>query len=171
MSAVESVAASAIHRELKACGFTHAVTVPDTLQRHLLDAVRADAEMPLVTAATENEAVALAAGLWIGGREPVLIIQHAGLLACVNYLRGVGLDGGVPLVLLVGLFGRESDREPAESSSSMVRLAQPVLNALQIPWRLLDGPANLGHVRWAREDALAERRPAAALIGAEVAPG
>jgi sulfopyruvate decarboxylase TPP-binding subunit len=171
MSVVESVPASAIHRELKACGFTHAVTVPDTYQRHLLDALRADGSMSLITAATENEAIALAAGLWIGGREPVVIIQHAGLLACVNYLRGVGLDGGVPLVLLVGLLGRESDREPVASGSSMVRLAQPVLNALQIPWRLLDGPADLGGIRWAREEALDECRPAAVLIGGEVASG
>ena len=167
MCPVESVTASAILQELKACGVTHAVTVPDTHQRTLLEAIRADADVALITAATENEAVALAAGLWIGGREPVVIIQHAGLYACANYLRGIGLDGGVPLVLLVGLLGREPDREPRASRSSMVRLAQPLLEALDIPWRLLDGPGDIGVVRRAREEAQARGGAAAILVGRE----
>jgi sulfopyruvate decarboxylase TPP-binding subunit len=167
MPPVESVTASAILRELKACGVTDAVTVPDTHQRTLLETVRADADLPLITAATENEAVALAAGLWIGGREPVVVIQHAGLYACTNYLRGIGLDGGVPLLLLVGLLGREPDQEPMASHSSMVRLAQPLLEVLGIPWRLLDGPGDLGVIRWAREEAQARGGPAAILVGRE----
>jgi sulfopyruvate decarboxylase subunit alpha len=169
MCAVESVAAPDILRELKACGVTNAVTVPDTHQRTLLEAIRADADLPLITAATENEAVALATGLWIGGREPVVIIQHAGLYACANYLRGIGLDGGVPLLLLVGLLGREPDRAPRASRSSMVRLAQPLLEVLDIPWRLLDGPGDLSVIRKAREEARARGRPAAVLVGRETA--
>lgn len=169
MRSAEPVAAAAIVQELKASGVTDAITVPDTHQRTLIEAVRADSDLRLITSATENEAVALAAGLWIGGREPVLIIQHVGLHACVNYLRGVGLDGGVPLVLLVGLFGREPDREPQASRRSMVRLAQPLLDVLGIPWRLLDGPADLGAVRWARDEARARVGPAAVLVGRETA--
>jgi len=169
MRSVESVAAPALVQELKASGVTDAITVPDTHQRTLIGAIRADADLALITAATENEAVALAAGLWIGGREPVLIIQHVGLYACVNYLRGIGLDGRVPLVLLVGLLGREPDREPRASRSSMVRLAQPLLDVLGIPWRSLDGPADLEAIRWAHDEAQARGGPAAVLVGRETA--
>ena len=67
-------------------------------------------------------------------------IQHAGLYASVNNLRGVALDGQFPIVLLIGLLGRDPELEPEEDGSSMVRLCRPLLETLDIPSHLLDGP-------------------------------
>jgi len=51
---------------------------------------------PIWICATEDEATTIAAGLWMGGEPCVLMIQHAGLFASVNTLRGVAIDGRVP---------------------------------------------------------------------------
>ena len=109
------------------------LSVPDTHQKSVLAALDKERAIRVLTCATEDEAVAIAAGLYIGGEPVALMIQHAGLYACVNHLRGVGLDMKMPLFLLIGLLGRELDKPPRENRGSMVRLAEPLLDTLGIP--------------------------------------
>ena len=82
----EGIPAGTIAAELKRLGLTWVVTVPDTHQRSLLAALGGDSEFRLTTAATEDEAVGICAGLWWSGIEPLLLIQHAGVFASVNTL-------------------------------------------------------------------------------------
>lgn len=161
----QSIPASMILDALRGCGVRTVVTVPDTHQRTLLAALAADDEFRLLTCSTEDEATAIAAGLWIGGDEPVLLIQHAGLYASVNTLRGVAIDGRIPMFYLIGLLQREPDRAPRQSSRSMVRFCEPLLDVFGVPHDLIDGPDDVGRIpelfRLSRE----RRGPAAALIG------
>ncbi|MBH76682.1 MAG: hypothetical protein CL897_00410 [Dehalococcoidia bacterium] len=114
------------------------LSVPDTHQRSVITELEGDSELRLLTCSTEDEANAIAAGLHIGGQEVALIIQHAGLYASVNTLRGVGLDGRVPLFMLVGLLSREPDLAPRNSPRSMVRFAEPLMETFQVPYALLE---------------------------------
>ena len=109
--------------------------------------------------------VGATAGLIIGGRRPMMQIQHAGLYASVNNLRGVALDGQFPIVLLIGLLGRDPELEPEEDGSSMVRLCRPLLETLDIPSHLLDGPEDLHHVAEAFDEAAERNGPVALLVG------
>lgn len=151
--------------ELKRLGLRRVVTVPDTHQQSLLRALAADAAFQLVTACSEDEAIGICGGLYWGGEEGALIIQHAGLHACVNTLRGIGVDMGVPILMLVGLYTREVDKPPAQSRSSMVRLAEPLLRTLGLPFAALEGPEELGVVARMHAEAWAQQRPAAVLVG------
>src|SRR6059058_5961083 len=89
------------------------LSVPDTHQRTVLAALDKERAIRVLTCATEDEAVAIAAGLYIGGEPVALMIQHAGLYASVNTLRGVALDGRLPIFYMIGLLGREKDRDRA----------------------------------------------------------
>ena len=73
------------------------LSVPDTHQKTVLAALDKERALRVVTCATEDEANAVAAGLWIGGEPCALMIQHAGLYASVNTIRGVAMDGRVPI--------------------------------------------------------------------------
>lgn len=161
----QSVPAEQLVEALRSCGVTAAVTVPDTHQRTFLARLTADPAIRLLTCSTEDEACALAAGLWIGGQEPVLVIQHAGLYASVNTLRGVAIDGRIPTFYLIGLLAREPDRAPRDSARSMVRFCEPLLDVFGVPHALIDGPEDVPDIprlfRLSRE----RRGPTAALIG------
>ena len=91
------------------------LSVPDTHQKTVLAALDKERALRVLTCATEDEAAAVAAGLYIGGEPVVLMIQHAGLYASVNTLRGVAMDGRVPMLYMVGLLSREKDKDPRES--------------------------------------------------------
>lgn len=145
------------------------LSVPDTHQRSVIRELEQDDELRLLTCSTEDEANAIAAGLYVGGAEVALMIQHAGLYASVNTLRGVGLDGGVPIFALVGLLSREPELEPRESPRSMVRFAEPLLDTFEVPHALLETRDDLGLIP--EYYALSRERsgPAVVLVGRETA--
>ena len=162
----QSIPADALLGAIRAAGVEDVVLVPDTHQRTLLDLLMADPLIRTVHCSAEDEAVAVSAGLIIGGRRPMMQIQHAGLYACVNNLRGVGIDGRFPIVLLIGLLGRDPELAPREDGGSMVRLCEPLLETLGIPSYLLDGPEDLGRLGPAFTEAEERGGPVALLVGA-----
>ena len=146
------------------------LSVPDTHQKTVLaalDKVDQERDIRVLTCATEDEANAIAAGLWIGGEPVIVMIQHAGLYASVNTLRGVAMDGRVPIFYMIGLLQREKDKDPSESRHSMVRYAEPLLDLFGVPHARLEGPDDVRFIpeyyRLSRE----RRGPAAVLVGLE----
>jgi sulfopyruvate decarboxylase TPP-binding subunit len=123
-------------------GITHAVTVPDTNQRTVLDLMGRCGELEVLRAATEDDVLGICAGLWLAGQRPVAVIQQLGLFASANALRAFTHDQRVPLAILAGLYGREVDRPVHASAASAVRLCCPLLDALDIGWVLVEGHAD-----------------------------
>src|SRR3977135_4472598 len=85
------------------------LSVPDTHQKTVLAALDKERALRVLTCATEDEANGVAAGLWIGGETEIVMSQHAGLYAAVNTLRGIAMDGKVPVCYMIGLLSREKD--------------------------------------------------------------
>ncbi|WP_374619352.1 thiamine pyrophosphate-binding protein [Pandoraea sp.] len=136
-----SVSANDILDRLHKCGVKHVVTVPDMLQIALHQALEApDVGIQVTNTATEDQAVEVAAGLYAGGQNAVLLMQNQGFYACINSVRALGLDSSIPLCFLVGQFGREFSnlgQSPLASKRLMVRMLEPLLDTLDIPyWRL-----------------------------------
>jgi sulfopyruvate decarboxylase TPP-binding subunit len=167
MAVAESISAIALADELQRIGITWVVSIPDTHQRSLIAELEGRNGIRVLTCSTEDEGVTIAAGLYLGGQQAVLMIQHAGLFASVNNLRGVGLDGRIPIFLMIGLLSREPELAPRESKSSMVRLAEDQLNLLGIPYQLVEGPGDLNQLSEAFELSRSRMGPAAVLIGRE----
>src|SRR6266704_2231706 len=127
------------------------LSVPDTHQRTVLAALDKEQAIRVLTCATEDEATTTAAGLY----------------ASVNTLRGVAIDGRVPVFYMIGLLSREKDKDPRESRHSMVRYCEPLLDTFGVPHARLEGPDDMHlipeYFRLARE----RRGPAAVLVGLE----
>ncbi len=143
------------------------LSVPDTHQKTVLAALDKERNIRVLTCSTEDEANAIAAGLWISGEPVIVMIQHAGLYASVNTLRGIAIDGRVPVFYMIGLLSRERDKDPSESKHSMVRYCEPLLDVFGVPHARLEGPDDVHlipeYYRLSRE----RRGPAAVLVGME----
>jgi sulfopyruvate decarboxylase TPP-binding subunit len=143
------------------------LSVPDTHQKTVLAALDKERALRVVTCSTEDEANAVAAGLWMGGEPVVVMIQHAGLYASVNTLRGVAIDGRVPIFYMIGLLSREKDRDPRESRHSMVRYCEPLLDLFGVPHARLEGPNDVHLIGEYYRTSRERRGPAAVLVGLE----
>jgi sulfopyruvate decarboxylase TPP-binding subunit len=143
------------------------LSVPDTHQKTVLAALDKEESIRVVTCATEDEATAIGAGLYMGGEPAVLMIQHAGLYASVNTMRGVAMDGKVPMFYMVGLLSREKDKDPRESRHSMVRYAEPLLDTFGVPHARLEGPNDVHLIPEYYRLSRSRRGPAVVLVGLE----
>ncbi len=143
------------------------LSVPDTHQKSVLAALDKERALRVLTCATEDEANAVAAGLFIGGEPVIVMIQHAGLYASVNTLRGVSIDGRVPIFYMIGLLSREKDKDPRMSRHSMVRYCEPLLDTFSVPHARLEGPDDVHLIPEYYKFAQKRRGPAALLVGLE----
>ncbi len=161
-----SVSASAILDELRRLQVTHVINVPDTHQRTLLAELARQSEIKLLTACTEDEAIAINAGLWIGGQRPVLSIQQVGLLAAMNNVKGLSMDARIPTCMLVGYYGRDVTLPARANRGNGVRLIEPTLEAWGVKYFPVEGPEDIGAIAAAYHHSLENSGPAVVLIGA-----
>jgi sulfopyruvate decarboxylase subunit alpha len=91
----------------------------------------------LIRAAREGEALAIAAGLYLGGARPLVAMQCTGLFEAGDALRNFLYDLGLPLHLLVGIRSWHAVRA-GRSSDNCPRFTEPILTAWQIPYTLID---------------------------------
>jgi sulfopyruvate decarboxylase TPP-binding subunit len=150
-------------------GITHVVTVPDTHQKSLLEALAAGNSPQLITVCTEDEAMGVNLGLFMGGQRPMLLIQNTGFFAAMNTIRGLSLDANVPACMLIGEFSRNAAVAPADHTNRVVQLLEPTLGAWQIPFYRLDHDADLVHISTAIARAWNDRGPVALIVGAPTA--
>jgi sulfopyruvate decarboxylase subunit alpha len=161
-----SVPAQAILRELHILDITHVINVPDTHQRTLLSALARQSQIRLLTACTEDEAVAINAGLYIGGQRPMLLIQQVGLLAAMNNVKGIAMDARIPTCMLVGYFGRDITRTARQNAARAVHLIEPTLDTWGIPYFPIEGPDDLPAIARAYRHSRDQLGPTVILVGA-----
>ena len=106
--------------EMKKNGVTHVVWLPDSETNFMYQMLMAEPSLDLVPVCREGETMAIAAGLWVGGKKPVVLIQNTGIFESGDSIRGLGLDINQPLVMLIGYRGW-TRRGPKSGSNAASR--------------------------------------------------
>ena len=86
-------------------GFTDVVIIPDSESALLFATISAMDELRVISPTREGEGIAIAAGLWTGGRKPLVVLQNTGLMEAGDALRGCGIGPRIPLRLMIGWRG------------------------------------------------------------------
>ena len=147
----------------KECGISHVVWVPDTALGTWDDALRSAAHLQLIRVCREGEAMAVAGGLLLGGRRPIVLVQCTGLFEAGDALRNIVHDLKLPLFLVVGVRSLLAQRQGASSDNCPV-FTEPILQAWKIPYVLLDQDSTAADLGTAYRQARAEKRAGAALL-------
>ena len=148
---------------LEGCGVTHVVWLPDSELGTWEAALDSAASLKLLRVCREGEAMALAAGLLLGGGQPVVVIQCTGLFEAGDALRNVVHDLRLPLFLPVGVRSYFAHRQGASKDSCPV-FTEPIMRAWQIPYVLLDERGTADDLAAAYRQARAENRAGAVLL-------
>jgi sulfopyruvate decarboxylase TPP-binding subunit len=148
---------------LKSAGITHVVWIPDSDTGRWEAALNSDPDLRLIRVCREGEAMAIAAGLLLGGQRPLVIIQCTGLFEAGDSLRNIVHDLRLPIFLLVGVRSLLAHRQGATTDNCPV-FTEPILTAWRIPYTLLDERHSPADFVAAYQQARAEGRPGAVLI-------
>jgi sulfopyruvate decarboxylase subunit alpha len=69
-----------ILEEMKKNGVTHVVWLPDSETNWLYLLMQAEPSLRLIAVSREGQAFSTAAGLSVGGKTPIILIQNTGLM-------------------------------------------------------------------------------------------
>ena len=147
---------------LEDMGVSHVVTVPDSTLGQWVDAIRASQAVRLVSVCREGEAWGIAAGLYLAGAEPLVMIQCTGLFESGDALRNAIHDYRLPLFALIGYRSYLSQKNLPGDTSRI--FTEPILNAWTLEHRLIDEPAKKPLIREFHAACRTAGRPGAALI-------
>ncbi len=123
---------------LREAGINFLTYLPESRLSQILPLMREDPSFQLVPVASESEAVAIAAGAVLGGKQAACYMESTGVYVSCYTLVTVGKQLGVPILLVIGFLGGLADQRNSFLYSTIGAHEVPVLEALGIPYQLLE---------------------------------
>ena len=155
---------SSVVAELKKNNISHVVWLPDSETNFMFQLLTNEPTLDLVPVCREGETMAIAAGLWVGGKRPIVLIQNTGIFEAGDSIRGLGLDVNQPLVMLVGYRGWSRHGLTKDSAA---RFIEHILHAWGITYYLIETDEDADRISLAIEEANRMSKPVAVLVGTE----
>jgi sulfopyruvate decarboxylase subunit alpha len=111
-----------------AAGVSHVASLPDINLVDLIRLLEDDDRIVNVPLSREEEGIGIAAGIYLGGGVPAVLMQNAGLLNACNALTTTALQFEIPMLLIVWYAGHLGDT----AFMRLGEVTEPVLRALGI---------------------------------------
>jgi phosphonopyruvate decarboxylase len=165
---MEQQLAEQLVKGLKEAGINFVTFLPETRLSQILPIIRDDPDMELIPVSSEAEAVTIAAGAVLGGKQAAVYMESTGVFVSAYSLLIAGRSLGVPLLLVVSLLGGFEDQRNSFLYSTIGKHTSPVLNGLGIDNRVIeDGHKLEWKINEAVRTANAQRSPVALLFAGE----
>ena len=147
-----------------ASGIRDVVYVPDNPLSNVLRIFERElADVRLVLATREEEAFGIAAGLYLGGRRPAVMLQSSGLGNSINAITSLLIPYQIPMLIVISMRGDASEWNAAQVP--MGRSMPAILDALSISYsRVESADAAATTVQTAAETAFGTRTLHAVLL-------
>jgi sulfopyruvate decarboxylase subunit alpha len=133
---------SAVLNTLKQLGFGAVVSVPDGWLGEMLVRIEQEPTMRLVRATHEEEALAIACGIRLGGVRTALLVQNAGVLSMGAGMVSLAQRYQFPLLMLVSYRGTLDD--PVFYHVPKGRVTEPVFRGIGLAHACVDRHRPIG---------------------------
>jgi sulfopyruvate decarboxylase subunit alpha len=121
-------------------GSRDVVYVPDNPLSHVLREFESQyPDVRLLLATREEEAFGMAAGLYLGGRKPTVMLQSSGLGNSLNALTSLLLPYQIPALVVVSMRGDAGEWNAAQVP--MGRAVRSIFDAIGVPHSTVDSAA------------------------------
>lgn len=149
---------------LHAVGSRHAVYVPDNPLSHVLNVLGRDYPDVRTTLATrEEEAFGIAAGLYLGGARPTVLLQSSGLGNSLNAVTSLLLPYQIPVLIVISLRGDAGEWNAAQMP--MGRALRGMCDAMGVPHTTAESAETTGDiVRAVGHTAFGARMPGVCIL-------
>ena len=114
-------------------------------------------------ATREEEAFGIAAGLYLGGARPTVMLQSSGLGNSLNALTSLIIPYQIPMLIVISMRGDAGEWNDAQVP--MGRAVRPILDALGMPHITPDTPESTAEtIALAGQTAFGTRKPGVCLL-------
>ena len=155
-------------QSLKDAGINFVTYLPETRLSQIVPLMRDDPDIELIAVANESEAITIAAGATLGGKQAAVYMENTGIYVSSYSLLTVGKQLGVPLLLVIGYLGGVPDLRNSFLYATIGKHSLPVLDGLGIEHMLLEDGEKLAiRINDAVRAANSQRAPFALLFAGE----
>jgi sulfopyruvate decarboxylase TPP-binding subunit len=156
---------SRIIAAIKASGIEYVLSVPDIVTSSgLLAPIAQDKALRLIRVCKEEECIGIASGLSYCDKRSLILIQHTGFLDSLNAIRGIAVEYGQPICMMIGLLQHDPNFAPRASPRYGVRIVEPILDDMGIAHHLIGMDADVAKIQPAIDAAYRDSHPVAFLI-------
>lgn len=148
---------------LKGAGFDFFCGVPCSLLKGLVSLLDHDESAHYISATREDSALGMAAGAYLGGKRPMVLMQNSGLGVSVNALASLHTMYDLPALLVISWRGEGGNDAPEHLLMGEIML--PILDLMHIPHRVVSRDEPMApQLAWARETMDATKKPVALIV-------
>jgi phosphonopyruvate decarboxylase len=140
--------------------------VPCSLVEDVIAVLEQGTRAPYVAAVREDAAIGLAAGAWLAGRRPCVLMQNSGLGTSLNALASLSLMYGLPALVIVTWRGYEGKDAPEHILTGAI--TPQLLDLLGMPYRVLSPESAAADVAWAAKEMDSRMQPVAIIVPPKV---
>ncbi|MGH7256648.1 MAG: thiamine pyrophosphate-binding protein, partial [Nitrospirales bacterium] len=152
---------------LQDIGFDFFTGVPDSILGGIIETLM---ERRLyLPAVREDEAVAMAAGAYMGGKVPAVLMQNSGLGTSLNTLISLNLIYRQPCLLIVSWRGFEGKDAPEHLV--MGQTMTQLLDTVRIPYRVFSEQTAVDDFHWLAKNFMEQRIPLALILKKGIVKG
>jgi sulfopyruvate decarboxylase subunit alpha len=136
---VQEATTRAIVEGLKEGGVNFVVYMPDSFFFETIAAIEQDPAFECVSVPNESVGMCLAAGAWLGGKKPVMVMENTGLYVAMNAITRFHQPFGVPVLMLMSYRGDAGDGW--WQVNDIGHAFEPTLKGLRVTYELVEDAA------------------------------
>ena len=131
-----NLCADHLHGAFKRYGVDFSTGLPCGALKHIIQNLSTDPDILHIPATREAEAIGISAGAYLAGKTPVVYMQNSGLFDSSNEIGSLLIPYKIPVLLAVAWRGAPG--ETAVQHFATGKATMPLLEALEIPYKLLE---------------------------------
>jgi sulfopyruvate decarboxylase subunit alpha len=136
-----------LYEALKKSRINLILSLPCILLKGLLKLIDEKNDIQHIPVTREEEGVGIAAGAYLGGRTPAILMQNSGLGNSVNAIKSLLQLYKIPVVFIMSHRGAEGEKIKAQIP--MGQLTPNLLDLLDIKKFIIDSPKTIKEIEFA----------------------
>jgi sulfopyruvate decarboxylase subunit alpha len=138
-----------LYKAIKNSGIDLILHLPCIMLKNLLELIEEKNEIPHISITREEEGIGIAAGAFLCGKIPALLIQNSGIGNSINAIKSLLHLFKIPIVFIMSHRGAEGEKIAAQIP--MGKLTLPLLDLLGIEKFVIDTEEKISNIETAVE--------------------
>ncbi len=138
-----------LYNAIKNSGIDLILSLPCIMLKNLLELIEEKNEIKHISITREEEGIGIAAGAYLCGKIPALLIQNSGLGNSVNAIKSLLYLFKIPIVFIMSHRGSEGEKIKAQIP--MGKLTPDLLDLLEVEKFVIDSEEKINYIETAVE--------------------
>ncbi|KKK45644.1 hypothetical protein LCGC14_0566660 [marine sediment metagenome] len=151
-----------LYEELKRSGINLILSLPCIMLKNLLLIIEERDDIPHISITREEEGVGIAAGAYLGGKTPAILMQNSGLGNSINAIKSLLQLFKIPVIFIMSHRGAEGEKIAAQIP--MGQLTPDLLDLLKIEKFIIDSKEKIKNIRNAVQTSISSEKSICILL-------